>query len=458
MQMKQNENNTSIVQKALKVIKDGFINSWNGFGTSKDPVTNTYFTIEEVPSKYDLENLYRFNWLARRIVEIPASDALREGWTWNLESEDEQAIKEMFEVHNLETKLWQAAVKARLYGAAFIYCAAIDGMDVSEPLNRDAINGIDFFEVMDRHELAPVKFYTDFNSGKFGQVEIYSYSPSTSGNNNPLYIHETRLVKFDGNMLGTDNAVGNSMYGDSVLVNLQRDLKVYDTSIQACGQIIQDFVSKIWKIPNLVNYLEQPTVFQERMRLNLMSSSNFSGTVLGEDEEMMKLSTPVSGLDGIVSILVDNVSAAAGIVKTRLFGESLGTFSGADSSRRTHQEDISGYQKSKLQKPIEDLTDLLLLDRKSSLSYDAVDYNIEFHPIMKPTQKESLEMRKLNAETYAIDIQNMVLSPNEVAESTYGSGEYSFERQIDIDSREEMESLELQNGEENNGNISNESE
>ena len=437
--MRQDARKKSIVDKAIAFLKDGWYNSWNGFGGSKDPVNNLTFQAELVPTKTNLEDLYRFNWLARRIVETPVKDALREGFKFNMEVEDEQLLFERIHELGLMHALFEVNYKARLYGQAFIFIGALDGNDnLSEPLNRDNIKSIEFLRVIDRHELSPVTFYSDSMVGKFGDVELYNYNPIVNGANDILYIHESRLVPFKGSMLGTNNSLSNNMYGESVLTVLQKDLKAYSTSIQASAQIIQDFVSKVYKIPDLTDYLEQPDLFEQRMALNLKTSSNFSGTVLGEGEEMTKLTTSVAGLADLVSIHTTNIAAAAGIMKTKLFGEALGQLSGAEASRKNYFDDIRGYQKNELQSPIEKLVDIILLDKSFALS-ENIEYKLEFCPLDQPTQKELLEMKKLNAETYQIDIQNGVLSPGEVAVDTYGGDEYSFDRKIDNENREMLE-------------------
>jgi phage-related protein (TIGR01555 family) len=434
--MKKKEDNKTILDKAKSFIKDAFYNSFNGFGSSSDPFVNTVFEAETVPTKYDLENLYRFNWLARRIVETPVKDALREGFTCNLENEDENALKNRLKELGVFKQLFEVNYKARLYGQAFLLIGARDGSEsLAEPLNKDNIKSLDFFRVVDRYEVNPIRFYTDADTGNFGKVELYSFNPITNSPNTILYIHESRLIPFYGNMLGTNNALANNNFGESVLTVLQKDLKAYSTSIHASAQVIQDFVSKVWKIPDLTSYLENPDVFEKRMQLNLKTSSNFSGTVLAEGEEMQKIATPIGGLADLVSMHTTNIAAAAGIMKTKLFGEALGQLSGAEASRKNYFDDIRGYQKNELQKPIEAIINMVLLDKTFNLSPDT-EFVLEFNPIDQPTQKEELEMRKINAETYKIDIESGVLSPSEVAESTYGGEEYSYERKIDMENRE----------------------
>ena len=68
--------------------RDLYVNTVSGFGGSRDPLSRTGFFAEPVPGQAELELLYRFNWLARRIVDLLPADACREGVELSIEDSE----------------------------------------------------------------------------------------------------------------------------------------------------------------------------------------------------------------------------------------------------------------------------------------------------------------------------------------------------------------------------------
>jgi uncharacterized protein len=65
-----------------------------------------------------LEAAYRGDWVARKIIEIPAFDSTRAWRTWQADKEDVKAIEKTERCLGLQNKMLNAMIKARLYGGA----------------------------------------------------------------------------------------------------------------------------------------------------------------------------------------------------------------------------------------------------------------------------------------------------------------------------------------------------
>ena len=110
--------------------QDVYFNATSGFGGSRDPLQRTGFVAEPVPAQTELEQLYRFYWLARRIVDLLPADACREGIELNIEDADlgaalNRRMDELFVWERLE----EALRMARLYGGSILLLGAVDGQD-----------------------------------------------------------------------------------------------------------------------------------------------------------------------------------------------------------------------------------------------------------------------------------------------------------------------------------------
>jgi len=100
----------------LRVV-DALYNLVSGLGTSKDPTSSSTYSLSLL-SRNDLENAYRSDWIARRIVDAPAEDATREWRAWQASQDQIQAIEDEEKKHDLQRKMRLALIRSRLYGGA----------------------------------------------------------------------------------------------------------------------------------------------------------------------------------------------------------------------------------------------------------------------------------------------------------------------------------------------------
>ena len=63
-----------------------------------------------------LENMYRGDWMARKIVDAPADDMTREWRAWQANQKQIEALEEIEKTIDLQRKVKQWISSARLYG------------------------------------------------------------------------------------------------------------------------------------------------------------------------------------------------------------------------------------------------------------------------------------------------------------------------------------------------------
>ena len=114
--------------KILPMIRDNLINFVTGLGTSKDPTTAAQHVLPII-NRLELETAYRSNWLAKRIVNAPAEDATREWRMWQASAKQIELLENAEIAFDLQRKLKQTLVRARLYGGA----ALVLGVEQGEP-------------------------------------------------------------------------------------------------------------------------------------------------------------------------------------------------------------------------------------------------------------------------------------------------------------------------------------
>jgi uncharacterized protein len=322
---------------------------------------------------------------------------------------------------------------ARLYGGSILLLGAVDGQAPEAKLNINRIEKLSCLTVLDRWQLSIAKTFDNPLAPDFGRPELYRINPATATGRSGT-VHASRVIRFDGAWLPDRVRAQNQGWDDSIFVSINENLKQFGISIQSAAVLFQDFITKTLKIPNLAQLIAdgEEAVLMARIQYAVGQMSSLGISLIGDNEEFDKVQTPITGLVELLDKFMDLTAAAAGLPKTRLFGQQLGTLAGAGETTRDYYDGVKSFQEKILRAPITRIIDLLLAEEKGA---GARDYSFEFAPLWQPTDKELAETRKIQAETDQIYIMNTVLDPAEVAVSRFGPDGYSMETVIDPDTR-----------------------
>jgi len=425
---------------------DMFVNAYNGFGGTRDPMYRIGFSAGIILTKTELEDMFRHNWLARKICEAIPQDATRQ-WI-DIKADDQDIITDIMgqmDILEVQTKIEEALTLARLYGGSIIILGAPDGQPPDTPLNEDRIFELKSLNVVDRWQVWIDKTYDDVFLPNFGQPEIYRLQPITAGTaiRQGQRIHESRLLRFDGAYLPEIIKIGNAGWHDSVLQSINEELRRHGVSIQSGAILFQDFITKALKLPNLAELLgtiEGQTALMTRTQYAISNNSSLGIVLLGEDEELTKIQTPIAGLVEMLNIYIELISAASNIPRARLFGQSLGVLAGATETTRTYYDMIAGYQQKYIRRQLEKLIKIIFKAKNSATKgKEPENWSFDFKPLWQQTEKETAEIRKLYSEIDTNYINNQTYSPEEVCKSRFGPDGYSTEMTIDLKTRAEFE-------------------
>ncbi len=415
---------------------DMYVNAFSGFGGPKDPMRRTEFVGGIVPSQTELEEMYRYFWLPRRIVNALPEDACRQRINLSIEDPEEgQRVNLRMEEINVWPVFEEALRLSRLYGGSTVILGTTDGGNPEEPLGASRVKGLQSLTVLDRWQITPAKTYDDPMKPNFGMPETYRINAANAAQvSSGAVIHESRLIRFNGSWLPDRQRLQNQGWHDSVFVAINEQLKQFGTSIQSGAVLFQDFITKTLKIPNLAELIasgEEATLFA-RMQYAAAGMSSIGLALIGSDEEFTKVQNPITGLVELMDKYMDLMSAASDIPKTRLFGQQLGTLSGADETTRNYYDRVKAYQQKHIRYPLTRVIELILAEHGKA----GGDWSFSFAPLWQSTEKELADTRKTVAETDAIYITNQVLTPEEVAINRFGPDGYSMETVIELEGRE----------------------
>lgn len=187
--------------------------------------------------------LFQTDWSAKKIVQIPVDDMLRDGWELQGLTD---AQKQRMDNANAELGALDAMRRAmrleRLVGGAAILLGVADGVeDPTQPLdvNRVGTDGLKFLNVLPRSRFTRVSWNQNPLSAGYGRPEFYWVQGQQ--------VHHSRFIFFDGDPLlpvpdYTIQPTGlerNDGFGMSVLLAVYDDLTRATGSRQAAYQLLQ---------------------------------------------------------------------------------------------------------------------------------------------------------------------------------------------------------------------------
>lgn len=427
---------------AEKVRKDGWQNILTGLGQQgRDKTASTCFRACAYFSPTELDELYRADGLTRRIIDIVPAEMMRQGW--ELEGDSKDIIAGQLDELNAYTKITSLIQYSRLYGGAIIVMGINDGRPLDQPVNLDAIKSVDWLHVFDRWQVQIMFDFIccDLNDPNYGCPQIYQVNDYRTGA--VFNVHESRILRMDWSILPPRQQFVNAGWADSLIVSIWDELKNYGAAFANTSAIMQDFVNGVMKIPGLSNDMssscaEVEAALTKRLNWANIGKSTVGMLVVDGEEDYQKLSTNVSGLDGLIDRFMLALCAVTGIPSTLLFGRSAGGLNATgDNDVRNFYDMIKQLQETKLKPILERLTLYLMRAQLGPFAgKEADNWNIRFVPLWQNTEEQEALIHKLYAETDSMYIDRGVLQPDEVAISRFGGDRWSSITNIDILARE----------------------
>lgn len=444
----------------VKNRSDGWMNILSGLGVpGRDKTTATTFRSCPVFSFVELDDLYRSDGLTKRIIDIVASEMMRQGW--EVDGDPEGLIIGQLEEIDAYSKITSLIQWARLYGGAVILLGIADGRPLDQPVNVNNIQEISWMQVYDRWQCQILFEYIekDFNSANYGMPIMYQINDYRTGA--VFNVHFSRILRMDWAVLPPRERNWNNGWGDSIIVSIWDELKNYGAAFANTSAMVQDFVNGVLKMPGLSQILaggcnETDREVYRRLDMANLSKGTTNMMVLDGEETYEKLSTNVTGIPELLDRFMLSLSSVTGIPVTLLFGRSpAGLNATGDSDVRNFYDAVKQYQELKLKPVLEKLTYYLMRSKNGPFNgVEPQNWSIQFTPLWQNTEEQEANIRRTVAETDRIYIETGVLDPNEVAISRFGGDRWSMNTIIDVKAREngydpdEVASLEAQKEEE----------
>lgn len=371
----------------LRNFADGLVNVVANLGMGRDKAAHTSYVDAQLTPDM-LLTTYRNSWLARAIVDYPAEDATRKWRQWRAESDQITKIEAVESGLSVRRRVQDALVAARLYGGAAIYINTADAQQ-DQPLKPGA--EIQSLVVLTRNALSADHIVRDIESAYYGVPEYYTIQ--TGGSGASVRIHASRLVIFRGASVPDELGLGdNQGWGDSVLQSTSDAIKQMDGTMANIASLVFEAKVDVLRFDGFADLLAsgQDDLLIRRLQTQAAMKGINGAVVIDMKDDYEQKSASFGGLPEIVAKLQDNVSGAAGIPVTRLYGRAAVGLSGSgDGDERVYFDRVGHDQSTEIQ-PAMALLDECIVDQALGGPVENIYY--EWTPLRQLSQAERAEI------------------------------------------------------------------
>jgi hypothetical protein len=407
-----------------------FLAGFNVYGRDKALHQEPFLTIL---NPEQLTNLYRGDWMARKIVDIPAFDACRAWRQWQADTDQIEQLEDEERKFGLQRKLMFALTRARLFGGACLILGVSGTGDFHTELNLEDVNkgSLKFVHVVERWMIAAGQRVTDITSPWYGEPTYYQRSNNpilgapgevdpppkspfpTAEQAGTFLIHPSRVIRLIGADY-PDIETAPDVWGDSVLQPVYDTLKNAGLVNSALGAMISEAKLDIVSIAGLTEMMA--TTEGTNQLIGRFSNSNVAKSVVNtllldkDTEEWNCRKLELSNLDRVMQAFHFICAGAADIPATRLFGrEPTGLNSTGESDIRNYYDRISSDQKVRLTPLLSPLDEVLIRHTFGDRDPD-IHYN--WAPLWQMSDTEKADINFKLAQAHNIDVQAGLINPD----------------------------------------------
>ena len=424
------------MKNPIRVMADGFKNVLKGLGGSKDPREYNDFQMGLRIIQSIANNLYVYNWLCTKVVDIPIDDATRKWRTLLISDADEkEEIEDLMKEFDVKGTVNLAAKWARVFGGAVII-AVIDGQDQEEPLVVDAIRPgtLKNFIVLDRYNIYPSTINRDILSSNFGQPEFYTVSRGGQ------QIHHTRLYKVQGDLKTILELEQQNYWGNSIFTTLWDPISDSQVVTQSIQNLIYESNVDVYRINGLNALIAEgdDDLVVKRLKIASEMKSIINGIALDKEDEYDKKQNSFMQLPQIDDRFIQKVAGASNIPVTRLLGVSpAGQNATGESDMLNYYDFIQSLQENDL-RPIIDWMDSIVM---ASSEQQNKEFEYIFQPLKQLTETEQAEVDLKTAQTDQIYLDQDIIDPSDVVANLAENGTYVSIDENRVEEEKELDEL-----------------
>ena len=379
--------------------EDGFSNAAVSIGAASPLFSAGTFVRSGLSADFQkLTTVYRESSLAMRIIDMPAEDMTRAGYTLmgDFAAEDLEELKRVEARHNITGELTDAIRWARLYGGAV---AVIDlygdskRMDTPLVLSEVLPGSFQGLLVRDRTLVTPsLELEDDVDDPDYGLPMFYDIETEEGGT---IRVHHSRVLRFTGRELPQRELVRENYWGASELEHIWDEIQRYTSVSANAAELVFKANLATLKMDGLGEMMSIGTDDAKRKTESMMAEmthmmSSFGLLLLNPEESLETHPYSFDGIKDMHEAFMTEVAGAAEIPVTKLFGRSPdGMNATGEADMRNYYERIASLQERMLRPALERLLPVVMMSCFLSVPENM---GFVFNPLapMAPEETEEL--------------------------------------------------------------------
>ena len=429
---------------------DNYVNMLNKFGTTQDNSTAYEFQHDGIVPDMTLTEHYELNGLFAKIIDAPAEEAIKHGFTLGLKQSDvTQYIDDALERLEWEEKAATAIKWSRLYGGALGVMLINDGGGIDEPLNWRRIKGIEEIRIYERAVVYPdysSLYNYDFRdptrsaTPRFGMPEYYQVN-SIYGQ---FWVHESRCLIFRNGIVPERTMQPfYRFWGIPEYLRIRRELRETVTAHSTGVKMLERSVQAIYAMKDLASTLasdEGMNIVIRRLQAIDMARGILNSIAIDNEGENYDFKTiPMAGVKDVIDSTCNMLSAVTSIPQTILFGRSpAGQNSTGLSDLENWYNFVEKIQKLMLGKNLRTLVDIIIAVGMYEQRFsEKPNIKLAFNPLWSMSETEQAGVKREKTQDALMKMQIAqgymdmgVLRPVEIRRGLAREGEYQVEELI----------------------------
>jgi hypothetical protein len=403
---------------------DGLVNVVSGLGTNKSKRSANMWVYDLLNNYQQLDSAYQTDWIARKVVDIPAKDMTRE-WR-RIKSEFAEEITAVEQEFCLPNVVQEALTWAGLFGGAGILM--LTGQDLSKPMNINRVKkgSLQQLLVFDRWDLSPLTINTwDILSPNYLMPEFYTIR------NGGQQIHWSHIVRFHGERLPRRWMEHTQGWGDSKLRKCIADIGDMVAAKGGIAELMQEANIDVINREGLSEELasDQDELIIQRYEAFSQMKSIINMALLDGDETYDRKTLSLSGVSPILEVFMTWISGAADIPLTRMFGTS------AKGMNATGEGDDKNYNNSIRSQQLLLMSPMRVLDEvfvRSAIGHWPDDYDYIWNPLAQANDLENAQAEQLRAQKHQMYLEMGVVKKSQIMLELQANEEYQYnEEELD---------------------------
>ncbi len=298
--------------------------------------------------------------------------------------------------------------------------------------------------------------YNDPRKPKYGLPEVYQVRnlsvqlsrPPAPGESRPVrqlipqgqsgptifYVHESRLLIFDGEPASRQARQEMRGWGDSIFTRAKEVLAQFDQTWNAVASLMQEFSIINMAIDGYSALLASKNpadrdILLKRARDLQLIRSVARMNVYDAKDKVERMNVSMAGVPELLDgPLARRLAACADEPVSLLFGQVVGAIGGGagESERTNWHATIASRQNQRMVPQLTRLYDLVWRSKEGPTRGKVPErWSVVPNPLSKPTPSEQADVRLKTAQADEIEIRGQVVTPEEVAATRYGGPEYN---------------------------------